>query len=51
MTLFVTYRFVGIIRFRCYCRTIQKHYRASTALLVAIFQGLPEIFIRSAIKV
>ena len=41
MTLIVTYRLVGIIRFRFYCRTIQKNYRVSSALFVAIFQGLP----------
>ena len=51
MTLIVTYGLVGIIRFRFYCRTIQKNYRVSSALFVAIFQGLPEIFIRSALKV
>ena len=50
MTLIVTYRLVGVIRFPFYCRTIHKNYRVSSALFVAIFQGLTEIFIRSAIK-
>ena len=44
MTLIVTYRLVVIIRFRFYCRTIHKNYRVSSALFVAIFQGLPEYF-------
>ena len=51
MTLIVTYRLVVIIRFRFYCRTIHKKFRVLAALFVTIFQGLPEIFIRSAIKV
>ena len=44
MALIVTCRLVGIIRLiRLYCRTIQKKYRVSSALFVAIFQGLLEI--------
>ena len=39
MTLIVTYRLVGIVRFRFYCRTIQKNYRVSSAFVCCYFPG------------